>query len=239
MTNLEALGEARPRMSDQARRCAMDAYREAEWRGGVVSSCWRSIWDMALDLTEDDKALLAGPLAAAELDVVYDELYRGAKTGLARVLDFRNVQEDDVHDAAVKAAAQWLTKPVHERTPGMAYRIAHSRGFDLGRHIVKRRPQVGRRSAIEPPDVEDPELGPLEVALEQELLQEALSCLESLTPKQRECIEDVIMGEQSESEWAEERHITQQAANKLKKNGIRALRRCMHARQAGTHGAEN
>lgn len=66
---------------------------------------------MALDLTEDDKSLLADPLAAAELDVVYDELYRGAKTGLARVVDFRNVQEDDVHDAAVKAAAQWLSKP--------------------------------------------------------------------------------------------------------------------------------
>jgi DNA-directed RNA polymerase specialized sigma24 family protein len=194
---------------------------------------------MVLDLTEDDKALLADPSAADELDVVYGQLDRGAKTGLARVVDFRNVQEDDVHDAAVKAAGQWLAKPAHERTPGMAYRIAHGRGFDLGRHIVRRRPQVGRRSPIEPPDVEDPELGPLEVALEQEVLQEALSCLESLTPKQRECIEDVIMGEQSESEWAEQRHITQQAANKLKNNGIRALRGCMHARRAGTHGEQN
>lgn len=199
----------------------------------------RSIGDMALDLTEDDKSLLADPLAAAELDVVYDELYRGAKTGLARVVDFRNVQEDDVHDAAVKAAAQWLSKPAHERTPGMAYRIAHGRGFDLGRHIVRRRTPVGRRGPIEPADVEDPELGPLEVALEQELLQEALSCLESLTPKQRACIEDVIMGEQSESHWAEERHIRQQAANKLKNNGIRALQRCMRARQAATHREES
>lgn len=194
---------------------------------------------MALDLTEDDKVLLADPLAPAELEVVYDELYRGAKAGLAGVVDFRNVQEDDVHDAAVKAAAQWLAKPLHERTPGMAYRIAHGRGFDLGRHIVRRRPQVGRGSPIEPPDLETLELGPLEVTLEQELLQEAMSCMESLTPKQRECIEDVIMGEQSESQWARDRHITQQAANKLKNNGIRALQRCMHARQARAHREEN
>jgi DNA-directed RNA polymerase specialized sigma24 family protein len=194
---------------------------------------------MALELTEEDRLLLADPLAAAELDVVYDELYRGARTGLARVVDFGNTQEDDVHEAAVKAAAQWLSKPSQERTSGMAYRIAHSRGFDLGRHIVRRRPRVGRRGPIEPADLEDPELGPLEVALEQELLQEALSCLESLTLKQRECIQDVIMGDQSESHWAEERHITQQAANKLKNNGIRALQRCMHARRTAPHREDN
>lgn len=194
---------------------------------------------MALELTEDERALLADPSAEAELARAYDRLQQGAKLGLAKVLGGGNVEEDDVQDAVVKALAQWLGKPLEQRQEALAFHIAMRRGQDLGGHIMRGRPAVASNEGNPAPAPgDDFGLDPLDAVLRQELLDDALACLETITGNQRAYVVDVIMSGQSESDWADERDIRQQAANRTKLRAIRRLRDCVKARSEGNNGED-
>jgi DNA-directed RNA polymerase specialized sigma24 family protein len=192
---------------------------------------------MALQLTEGERALLADASAEADLTpALYDRLQQGARRGLAMVLGAANVEEADVEDAVVKAFAQWLGKPPEQRQAPLAFHIAMRRGQDLGGHIVRRRPAVASGDNAEPGTDDDFGLDPLDAVLLQEQLDDALACLDTLTDNQRAYVEDVIMNGQPESDWADQRDISQQAANKTKLSALRRLRTCVKARPAGNDG---
>ena len=191
---------------------------------------------MAISDDEEEERLVAAwrahPLADELFGQLCDQMRRAARSAMWQKLGHRP-DEHDVEAATRKAFRQVLEdeSDVRRDNPtGFAKTVAKRRGIDEARKVIRRREKVqGLGWKLEPTDVTHAEAA--EAAHLELLYEQAEACLEELTANQRDVVDRVVRGSQSLSNWASEHRVSYEAARKTKVRALRALQRCVEARE--------
>ena len=191
---------------------------------------------MADESADDAEGLLAAWHARGDseklFDALRDPMRQTARQGIRRILH-RDPDEADLENVVLKAFHEFLKADLKKptRSPvGLATTIANRRGMDRARSI--RREQEGIKDMAWVLDQMWVSQAEAEAAARRELLgREAMDCMDTLTPDQRDVIHTTILSQGSLSDWVAARGTSYQAGDQLRARGLAALRRCLEARR--------
>ena len=186
----------------------------------------------------EDAALLAswraGQATPTELYVALrDPMRRAARRSIGDGLAERP-NEADVDWAVQRAFETLLAKgpdAVKTSLRGFAATIAHYRGKDRARSLVRERERIkGTKWQLETltPSVAEEE----DYERRERLFAYAENCKSSLSDDQRDLIEVVVQQQVSLSDWAAQRGTTYEAGRRMRIRALERLRSCVEAKVA-------
>ncbi len=192
---------------------------------------------MAGHSDDDIEDLLAAWHDHGEADKLFaalrDPMRQAARQGIRRIIR-ETPDEADVDDALYKAFRQVLEADSAEdrRSPlGFATVVAHRRGMDWARSIIREREQI-KNQAWELDQRRVTDADTLAAAERERLLRYAEDCMDSLTTEQRDVIAATVQRHESLSNWVAARETSYEAGRRLRGRGIAALQRCIEAKRA-------
>jgi DNA-directed RNA polymerase specialized sigma24 family protein len=169
-----------------------------------------------------------------------DPMRQAARRGLRFVLS-QAPNEHDVDDVVTRAFSEVLedTSDEVKRDPvAFAKVVAHRRGVDRGRAIIRERQKV--KNVLRDVDrhrVTDEDLAA--AAAKERRLRAAEQAMGELTAQQRDVIERTVMGQESLSDWTLERGTSYEAGRRLRARGLEALRKQIEGGDSGRPEGRN
>jgi len=192
---------------------------------------------MASDSDHDAEQLLAAWHAHGDAERLFgalrDPMRREARRGIRRILH-RTPDEADVNDALFKAFTEVLRADSEQLTQsplGFAKAVAHRRGMDRARAIIREREQIKNQAW----ELDQRRVTAADAAVSAErerLYRYAEDCMKGLTADQRDVIERTVQRLESLSDWVADRGTSYEAGRRLRARGIAALGRCIQAKRA-------
>jgi DNA-directed RNA polymerase specialized sigma24 family protein len=166
-------------------------------------------------------------LFAALRDPMRRAARRSLRAGLAE-----KPNEADVDWAVQRAFENLLEKEPDEvkiSLRGFAATIAHFRGMDRARWLVRQRERIKQTNwqlEVVTPTIVD------EDAFErrERLFEHLLECKKSLSHDQRDLIENVVQQQVSLSDWTAERGTSYEAGRRMRFRALEILRSCVEAK---------
>jgi DNA-directed RNA polymerase specialized sigma24 family protein len=192
---------------------------------------------------DPERLIVAWNFSANALEVfkeLRDPMRQAARRGLRFVLS-QAPNEGDVDDVVTRAFSEVLKDISDEvkRDPvAFAKVVAHRRGVDRGRVIIREREKIKDLvREVERHRVTGEDLAA--AAARERRLRAAEQAMSELTAQQRDVIERTVMGQESLSDWTLERGTSYEAGRRLRARGLEALRKQIEGSESGRPEGRN